>query len=333
MANNPYYSGPLSDHFDGLRFFNPGHPTTDRSLKELWRWRSAKAAAEWPVKVDVIPAVPDLHTDHLRITMVGHVTLLIQVRGLNILTDPVWSERASPLSFAGPKRVTAPGIKLADLPSIDVVLVSHSHYDHMDAATLKRLEATHHPLFITPLGNDVLLRKFIPHARIETGDWGSRHAISSTAAVTITKAHHWSSRTLSDRRMALWGGFIIESENGSVWFAGDTGYGDGEIFREMKTLYGSPDVALIPIGAYAPRWFMESQHVDPVQAVQIFNDIGSAHALGIHWGTFQLTDEAREAPKEELLEELERVRIPKERFVAAEPGQIFDFVGSKLTLR
>ena len=325
MARNTYYTGPESDHFDGLRFFNPGHPTTDRTLGDFWRWKSAGLAEKWPAQVDVIPVTPVSSSQPLRITMVGHVSLLIQVEGLNILTDPVWSQRASPVAFAGPKRVTAPGIRMEDLPPIDVVLISHSHYDHMDSATLKRLESAHRPLFITPLGNDAILRKFISGANVLTGDWGSRFPLSSTSSIIITKAHHWSSRTLSDRRMALWGGFFIETKRGSVWFAGDTGYGNGEIFREIRRLYGPPDVALIPIGAYAPRWFMASQHTDPVEAVQIFKDVGALSALGIHWGTFQLTDEARDAPRDELGLALEQAGIASRDFIAAEPGQQFDF--------
>jgi len=257
--------------------------------------------------------------------MVGHATLLIQVAGLNILTDPVWSERASPVSFAGPKRVTAPGIAFDDLPRIDLVLVSHNHYDHLDIATLRRLHAVHIPRMVMPLGNDAVLSSAIPGARIEIGDWGTRLLIGSSSAVTLTPANHWSSRNLRDRRSALWSGFLIETANGSVWFAGDTGYGDGGIFRDLRARYGAPDVALIPIGAYAPRWFMAPQHVDPAEAVQIFQDIGAPRALGIHWGTFQLTDESREAPRHELIEALVRAGIAPERFVAAEPGAVFDF--------
>jgi L-ascorbate metabolism protein UlaG (beta-lactamase superfamily) len=313
MARNPYYTGPRTDHFDGLRFFNHRQPSTDRTLREIWRWQSKRVAAKWPAQVEITPAVPAPHADRLRITMVGHATLLVQVAGLNILTDPVWSERASPLSFAGPKRVTAPGIAFEDLPRIDLVLVSHNHYDHLDIATLRRLHAVHRPRMVTPLGNDAILRAAIPGAQIETGDWGTRLPVDASAAITLTRANHWSSRSLRDRRMSLWSGFLIETKSASVWFAGDTGYGDGAIFRDMRARYGALDVALIPIGAYAPRWFMAPQHVDPAEAVQIFQDVGARHALGIHWGTFQLTDESREAPREELIEALARAGVGPER--------------------
>lgn len=325
MNRNPYYTGPQSDHFDGLRFFNVGQPSTDRTFHEVWRWKSTEKPAKWPAQVSVIPATPSPSVDNIRITMVGHVTMLIQVKGLNILTDPVWSDRASPLSFAGPKRVTAPGIAFENLPHIDVILLSHNHYDHMDLKTLKRLHTKYQPLIITPLGNDTIIRKAIPQARINTGDWGDNLQISPTAKVTLTRANHWSSRGVRDRRMALWAGFFIEAESGKIWFAGDTGYGDGQIFRDIKEKYGAPDVALIPIGAYAPRWFMANQHVDPAEAVKIFQDIGAPKSLGMHWGTFQLTDETRDAPKEELALALAKAQIPHGHFVAAEPGNVFDF--------
>ncbi len=320
-----YAAGPISEHFDGKRFFNPGQPSTDRSLGDIWRWKSAPLAVPWPKQVDVAPAVPIPRSDRLRITMVGHATLLIQVSGLNILTDPVWSDRASPLSFAGPKRVTLPGIAFDDLPAIDLVLLSHNHYDHMDIATLRRLHATYRPRIITPIGNDVIVRASIPDAQVDTGDWSDRIRIGETAIITLTRANHWSSRRITDRRVALWSGFLIETQHAKIWFAGDTGYGDGSIFRDLRTKYGAPDVALIPIGAYEPRWFMAAQHVNPKEAVQIFQDIGARRALGIHWGTFRLTDEARDAPREELLDALNHAEIDAARFAAAEPGQVFDF--------
>jgi L-ascorbate metabolism protein UlaG (beta-lactamase superfamily) len=258
-------------------------------------------------------------------TLVGHMTLLIQVAGMNILTDPVWSARASPVSFAGPKRVTAPGIAFEDLPPIDLVLVSHNHYDHLDRKSLVRLGTTHAPRFIVPLGNDTIVNRAVPGAKISAGDWDSQFPVSDGIRVAITRCNHWSARGMGDRRMALWSGFWIETPRGSIWFAGDTGYGDGTVFRDMRARYGEPDVALIPIGAYEPRWFMSSQHVNPDEAVRIFQDLGARQALGIHWGTFQLTDEGRDAPVIALTQALERAGIPAERFRPAEAGVVYDF--------
>jgi len=324
-SHNRYYSGPTSDHFDGLRFFNPGQPQTDRSLRDLWRWRAERAAVPWPTQVAVTPIVPEARVEQMRITMVGHATLLIQVAGINILTDPVWSDRSSPVTFAGPRRVTAPGIALNDLPPIDVVLVSHNHYDHLDLASLRHIHDRHHPAMFMPLGNDAIVRSAIADARISVGDWGSSIPIGPSATATLTRANHWSNRGLRDRRMALWAGFLVRTGRGSVWFAGDTGYGDGTIFRDIRSRYGVPDVALIPIGAYEPRWFMAAQHVDPQAAVRVFQDIGARRALGIHWGTFRLTDEGRESPRQELSEALARAGVDAGHFIAAEPGQSFDF--------
>ena len=325
MAHNRYYDGPPSDHYDGTRFFNPGQENTDRGLRAMLRWKLAGAAAKWPKSVPVMSAKPEARVDGLCITMVGHASLLIQVAGVNILTDPVWSERASPFRRVGPKRVTVPGVAFDDLPPIDVVLLSHGHYDHLDVDTLGRLHVVHDPLMAMPLGNDAIVRAAVPAARCVTGDWWDRLPLGSEIATTLTPAYHWSNRWPSDTRMMLWSGHYLDTPAGPIWFVGDTGYGDGRIFADVRSRLGAPSVALIPIGAYEPRWFMAAQHVDPAEAVRIFTDVDATRALGIHWGTFQLTDEARDAPSEGLVTALLAAGIAYDRFVAAEAGGVYSF--------
>jgi L-ascorbate metabolism protein UlaG (beta-lactamase superfamily) len=321
---NPYYSGLPSDHFDGLRFFNPDHPDTDRSIRDLLRWKLMETAAPWPRSVPVQQSVPDAQVAGLRVTIVGHASVLIQAGGLNVLTDPVWSDRASPLPFAGPRRVWAPGIAFDSLPQIDAVLLSHNHYDHLDLRTLRRLHDRHGPVMVTPLGNDAILRRAIPGVRAVAGDWWDGIGIGKGGEVTIVPAYHWSARTGRDRRMALWSGFMLSTSAGHAYFSGDTGYGNGRIFREVRQRVGRPDLALIPIGAYAPRWFMCAQHTDPNEAVQILEDLEAARAVGIHWGVFRLTDEHRDEPPELLLEALARRGIAENLFPAGVPGLSYE---------
>jgi len=199
------------------------------------------------------------------------------------------------------------------------VLLSHNHYDHLDVATMRRLVARHDPLIVTPLGNDTLVRRIAPKARIVTGDWwDERHLPGVT--VTFVPAQHWSQRGINDRRMALWCGFHIRAGGHSVYFAGDTGYGDGSLFQTIRARLGSPDLALLPIGAYAPRWFMADQHTDPAEAVRIMLDLDARQAQAIHWGVFPLSDEGRDEPVFELGLALAAHGIAAARFRHDEPG-------------
>ncbi|MEW6630123.1 MAG: MBL fold metallo-hydrolase [Pseudomonadota bacterium] len=324
---NRYYSGPPGDHFDGTLFFNPdGRPPA--RFADLLKWQFGGGRAKWPATwpSPYPQAKPDarIEGEALRLTMVGHASLLIQTAGLNILTDPVWSERASPFTFAGPKRVNAPGIAFADLPRIDLVLVSHNHYDHLDLATLKRLKQSHDPLVITPLGNDAIVGRAVPGMRLGAHDWGDRIDAGRGTAIHVEPAHHWSARGSRDRRMALWAGFVIEAAGGKIYFAGDTGFHDGINYRLMAEKHDGFRLAILPIGAYEPRWFMAPQHQNPEEAVQGMKLCNAAHAAGCHWGTFQLTDEPIHEPAMKLEEALAVEDVQPERFRAMRPGEVWD---------
>jgi L-ascorbate metabolism protein UlaG (beta-lactamase superfamily) len=322
------YSGPPSDHFDGERFFDPdGMPP--KSLGDVLRWqfggnRNRVAWPEWAPSphADTPPARVD--GGKVRLSFVGHVSWLIQTSGLNILVDPVWSERVSPFPFVGPKRHNDPGIAFEALPSIDVVLVSHGHYDHLDVATLSRLAAKFSPRTITPLGNDAIMRRADRAIRAEAFDWHDRVELGNGIAVTLVPTRHWSARGLFDRNRTLWASFVLETPAGKIYVVCDSGYGEGKHFRHVGQVHGPLRLAILPIGAYEPRWFMRDQHMNPQDAVKALEDCGAEAALAHHHGTFQLTDEAIDAPVIALGEALDEARLPRERFAVLKPGQVVE---------
>lgn len=323
-SRNPYYRGPVSDHFDGVRFFRPGG--RDRGLLDLVRWRAGGGGAAWPRSApSPFADTPPERVEDLRVTLVGHSTLLIQAGGRNILTDPVWSERASPLRFAGPSRVNRPGIAFDDLPPIDAVLITHNHYDHLDVETVARLWRRFRPKILAPLGNDAIIQGHDDEAEVEALDWGESRDLGSGLAAHLTPANHWSARGINDRRMALWGAWVVtRPEAGCVYAAGDTGYAEGQTFRDVRERFGKPRLAALPIGAYEPRWFMQAQHMNPAEAVKAFGDLEAEAAIGMHWGTFQLTDEAIDQPEIDLAAALGEAGIAPDRFVAMRPGQVWE---------
>jgi L-ascorbate metabolism protein UlaG (beta-lactamase superfamily) len=289
----------MSDHFDGRKFFNPGGGNP-RGFHALLRWQFNRRPGAWPAWVEnpAQPRLPEqVGAGECAVTYVNHVTFLLQFAGLNVLTDPVWSERVSPFTFAGPKRVHAPGLAFEQLPRIDLVLVSHNHYDHLDVATLRRLHAAHRPLVVTTLGNrDFLAGAGVPGA-IEL-DWWQEHAPRPGVKVTITPAQHFAARTLTDRFETLWGGYTLETPAGKIYFAGDSGYFDG--FREIGRRLGPFDLAFIPIGAYEPRWFMEPVHCTPAEALMIHRDVRARRSLAMHFGCFPLADDGFDQPVRDL---------------------------------
>ena len=259
------------------------------------------------------------------LTWIGHATALLQINGVNVIADPMFSERASPLTFAGPKRRVPPGLALYELPHIDVVVISHSHYDHLDTASVKVLNAQPGgaPLFLVPLGIKAwLAEKGITN--VQELDWGDQTSVPGLD-FWFVPATHWSARSLTDRNETLWGGWVMKTPAGaahpfSVYFAGDTGYSND--FKRIGAAFGCIDLALIPVGAYEPRWFMGPQHVDPQQAVQIFEDIHAKKGIGIHWGTFELTDEALDEPPRKLAEATREAGLPDDAFTVLHHGQM-----------
>ncbi len=307
----------LSDHFDGKKFFNPTR-TIQKSFKDLLKWRRSRKPKPWPQKFHHKPIqLPQTVTQGLAMTYINHDTFLIQTPTHNILTDPILSKRASPLSFAGPHRVRPPAMHYKDLPTIHAVLVSHNHYDHMDLETLKTLDHLFHPIFIVPLRNAHFLHsKKIKHV-IEL-DWWGNFALD-TLQVTLTPAQHWSARGLRDRNHSLWGSFWIHNSSHSLYHAGDTGYGTH--FKEIHKRLGSPSVSLLPIGAYEPRWFMQDQHMNPEDAVRAHLDLKSKLSLGMHYGTFQLTDEGYDDPIDDLQKALIQLDVDPDFFKVPDFGE------------
>lgn len=230
-----------------------------------------------------------------QVTWIGHATALIQYRGINVLTDPIFSPRASPLSFAGPKRATQPALTLSELPAIDYVLISHNHYDSLDATTVRAIG--NRATWFAPPGHKSWFAEQDVHNLVEL-DWWQSHRVP-LLEVTATPVQHWSGRSLFDRYDALWSGWSLRIQDFSVWFGGDTGYNDKQ-FKEIGARLGPFDLGIIPIGGYEPRWFMRDMHVNPEEAVQIHQEVQARYSIGVHWGTFPLTAEPIDEPPRRL---------------------------------
>ncbi len=317
--NAPPYIGPESDHFDGTRFRNSNPNISHANAPSLMKWMLNREAGPWR-RIDQAPGpkpVEEVAPGECRVTLVGHATLLVQMHGLNMLTDPVWAPRVSPISWVGPKRFRAPAVLFDELPPIHLVLLSHNHYDHLCLPTMKRLWAKHHAPVVTGLGNATLLRQHGVENVIEL-DWWQTARVGDVE-VTGVEMQHFSGRGPSDRDKTLWLGLTVHHPDGQMLFCGDTGYGPH--FERIRKEVGAPRTALIPIGAYRPRWFMSRVHVDPLQAVQAHLDLGATTSVAMHYGTFKLADDGMEEPTEELASAREELGVAPEAFRVLEHGQ------------
>jgi L-ascorbate metabolism protein UlaG (beta-lactamase superfamily) len=305
--------------------FRNNYPTGPRG--SFWKWRWERFWSDLPVTpengydLEVLPV--RLHTPagdgEITLTWIGHATLLLQLGGLNVLTDPHLTGRASPFSFLGPKRKVPPALSLEELPRIDVVLISHNHYDHLDRPTVVGLarQPGGSPRFFVPLG----MKAWFADEGIEDvveQDWW-QHSDYRGLRIHQVPAQHFSARGLFDRNEVLWGGFVVEHPGFRFYFAGDAGYGPD--FADIGARFGSIDLAALPIGAYEPRWFMKAMHIDPAEAVQAQQDLRARYAVAMHWGTFEMTDEPFDEPPQALARALQAAGRPPERFFLLKHGE------------
>ena len=325
--------GQVSDHFDGIRYFNPHTPQAvptppGQAARWIWKWLFRTDWSKWPKQTDFLPGAPPVARapeGSLSITPVGHGTFLIQQDGVNILTDPIWSERCSPLSWAGPRRKHKPGIRFEDLPPVDVVLVSHNHYDHLDLPTLERLAKKGMPRAIVPLGNlDLMRSSGIP--AVDELDWWQSVHLSSTVTITLVPAQHYSSRTLWDRNRSLWGGFVISGPSGNVFYSGDTGYGPH--FREIARRFSPIRVALLPIAPFQPpqdgestQGYRHTIHMGPAEAVKAHMDLGTPVSIAAHFQVFKLGFDGFNDAVDLLASSLKEHNLKPDAFVAPMFGQ------------
>ncbi|HUL20582.1 MAG TPA: MBL fold metallo-hydrolase [Thermodesulfobacteriota bacterium] len=324
------YADPPSHHTQkGYRnLYDP----SERGLGGLLRWQLGLGSTEPPFvspdqlppyKPDVVtpdfPRIKNPDPNQIQITWVGHSTFLIQTEGVNILTDPIFNDRSSPFSIGGIRRLVPPALKLEDLPPMDVVMISHNHYDHLDKHSIEGLG--NKPTYLVPLGLGRWLKKRKIENVVELDWWQA----SSSAGLKFysVPVQHFSGRTPFDRNKTLWSGWIVEGKIGKIFFAGDTGY--SPVFREIGERFGPIRVSMIPIGAYRPRWFMKPVHVDPPEAVRIHQDTNSQQSIASHWGTFKLSDEPIGEPPRYLEKALKDAGLDEDKFIIMRFGETLSF--------
>ncbi len=320
----PRYKGPISDHFDGSKFLNSGGVKAKDALDVL-KWLVNRKRGAWKQNTDEHYGKHPLgqFTDGIRITFINHSTFLIQVDGLNILTDPIWSKRASPFQWVGPKRMKLPGIKFEDLPRIHVVILSHNHYDHLDLQTMRMVFGAHHPRIITPLGIKSFLDLQYITGVTEADLWGE-FELNNTVKIQLVPAQHFSGRGLLDRDATLWCGYVIKTSKGKIYFAGDTGY-NKQLFQDIGSQCGPIKISLLPIGAYKPNWFMSPIHTSPEESIKIHLDVQSQSSIATHFGTFPLADDGLDEPVEALHSARRKYNLQPEEFLILKEGEAQDF--------
>lgn len=319
LISGPRYLGPITDHFDGKRFFNHDGIKA-KGGSDVLKWMFTRQRGEWINQREDKPVPHPLayYNDGFRITFINHSTFLIQVDGVNILTDPVWSNRVSPFTLLGPKRKRNPAIAFEDLPKIHYVLLTHNHYDHLDIATLRVIQGAHHPKIITTLGIKKLLDSKGVAGSSELDWW--EHLNINNLTVQCIPAQHFSGRGLLDRDASLWCGFTLGTRFGKLYFAGDTGYNE-KLFTMIHQKIGEVKIAILPIGAYKPSWFMSPIHTSPHEAVKIHQHIRPQISIATHFGTFQLADDGLDDPANDLAAALSQAGVASETFVVPIEGQ------------
>ncbi|MGK7391930.1 MAG: MBL fold metallo-hydrolase [Candidatus Cyclobacteriaceae bacterium M2_1C_046] len=315
----PAYKGPKNNFFDGSKFTNYDNVEA-KGFLDVLKWAITRDPGQWREINDKPATVPNSSENELTVYFVNHATFLIQWKDKNILTDPIWSERTSPFSFAGPKRMRPPGIAFKDLPKIDAVIISHNHYDHLDLPTIKMLWERDKPKIIVPLGVEQHLKKNNIGNTIPLNWWKS-YAVESLN-IEMVPAQHFSGRGLFDRDKTLWGGYMIFDDKQKLYFAGDTGYNE-RMFSDIAKKHPKIDLAFLPIGAYKPRWFMSPIHLDPEEAVKVHQDMQISKSIGMHYGTFPLADDGQYDPPLELKAAIEKSKIDKNDFVLLKEGNKF----------
>ncbi len=326
IVNNRYYKGPVTDHFDGKKFHMPEYPAGGhKTLFDVLKWRLMTKRTPWPEWVDYTQTkpLPAVEGADLKTTFINHSTVLIQTQGVNILTDPIYSKRASPLTWVGPKRVHHPGVAFEDLPKIDVIIISHDHYDHCDVDTIERLWKRDKPIILCGLGVDKIIQLHNPDIAAHAMDWWQSVEIAPHLKAHFVPVQHWCARGILDRNHALWGGYVLESPHGNVFFGGDTGYTE-KYFTQIQQRFKEFRLALLPIGAYLPIWFMKFAHMSPFDAVKTHKLLNAQYSLAIHHRTFNLADDAYDQPYDDLIKALGTEAVSKGLFKALKPGEAWD---------